>query len=190
MGAGRWRLVGAAAAAAALMVPGRAASAALRLPPVDFPDPDVIAVGGTYWAYATGSHGLNLQVISSGQLLAGASATEALPVLPTWAVRGMTWAPGVVQLRNGFAMYYTVHDAGSGDECISMATSPQPGGPFVDRSTAPMLCQVSDGGSIDARPFVAPDGRMFLLWKSNDNSEGFGPTIWSEALTPDGTALV
>ena len=43
---------------------------------------------------------------------------------------------------------------------------------------------IADGGE------AISDGRMFLLWKSNDNSEGFGPTIWSQALTPDGTGLV
>jgi hypothetical protein len=191
MGAGGWRAIAVAvAAAAALVVPRATASAALRLPPADFPDPDVIAVGATYWAYATGSHGLNLQVISSDQLLAGASPSEALPSLPAWAVPGRTWAPGVVQLGSRFVMYYTVHDGVSGDQCISMATSPQPGGPFVDRSTAPFLCQLSDGGSIDGRPFVAPDGRLYLQWKSDDNSRGFAPTIWSQELSPDGTSLV
>jgi hypothetical protein len=194
MGAGRWRGAAAAAAvavmAAASLVPRAAGATAFRLPPADFPDPDIVPVGGTYWAYGTGSHGLNLQVISSDQLVAGASPQEALPVLPGWAEPGLTWSPAVVQLGRSFVMYYTVHDRASGDQCISMATAPQPGGPFVDRSTAPFLCQVSDGGSIDPHPFVAPDGRLYLLWKSDDNSRGFSPTIWSQGLTPDGTALV
>ena len=188
---GRWRAVAAVALMVAVCaVPRAAGGTALRLPAADFPDPDIIAVGGTYWAYATGSHGLNLQVISSDQLIAGASPREALPVLPAWAAPGLTWSPAVVRLARGFIMYYTVHDRASGDQCISMATSAQPGGPFTDTSVAPFLCQLSDGGSIDAHPFLAPDGRLYLLWKSDDNSRGSAPTIWAQGLTPDGTALI
>src|SRR5579871_504046 len=193
VGRGRW---GAAAAAALLSgllagVPvAGPAGAAFRLPTVDFPDPDVITVAGTTWAYSTGSGGRNLQVISSAQLLAGASPADPLPALPPWAVAGLTWAPGVVQLGSGFVMYYVAHEAASGNQCIGMATSPTPGGPFVDRSATPFLCQESDGGSIDPHPFVAPDGRLYLLWKSDDNSRGFSPTIWSQPMSPDGRTLL
>jgi hypothetical protein len=195
MGVGRWRSAAAAALATALLagvplVASAPARAALRLPPVDFPDPDIITVGGTYWAYSTGSAGRNLQVISSDQLLAGASPTDPLPVLPTWAVPGLTWAPGVVQLGSRFVMYYVAHDAAAGVQCIGMATSPTPAGPFVDPSASPFLCQVSAGGSIDPRPFVAPDGRLYLLFKSDGDTGPSSPTIWSQPLSPDGASVV
>ncbi|HZQ56596.1 MAG TPA: glycoside hydrolase family 43 protein [Acidimicrobiales bacterium] len=177
-------------AVVAPLVAPTAARAALRLPPVDFPDPDVITVGATYWAYSTGSAGRNLQVISSDQLLAGASPADPLPVLPPWAVPGLTWAPGVVQLASGFTMYYVAHEAASGNQCIGLATSPTPQGPFADHAAAPFLCQESDGGSIDPHPFVAPDGHLYLLWKSDDNSRGSSPTIWSQPLSPDGRTLL
>src|SRR5579864_5390872 len=90
---------------------GSAAAAGVRVSPIDFPDPDVISVGAVYWAYSTGSAGRNIQVINSTDLANGATPTDALPTLPAWAVPGMTWAPGVMQVGSGFVMYYTVHDS-------------------------------------------------------------------------------
>jgi len=178
------------AAAAAAPRTGSTAAAGVRVSPIDFPDPDVISVGAVYWAYSTGSAGRNIQVINSTDFAQGATPTDALPTLPSWAVSGMTWAPGVMQVGSGFVMYYTVHDGVSGRQCVSVATSPAPGGPFVDRSSAPFVCQVSDGGSIDPSPFVAPDGRRYLVWKSDDNSIGTSPIIWAQQLSADGLGLV
>src|SRR5450631_2301894 len=44
--------------------------------PGDFPDPFVLPVGGTYWAYATGSAGRNLQVMSSTDLRTWTQPTD------------------------------------------------------------------------------------------------------------------
>jgi len=156
----------------------------------DFPDPDVISVGPVFWAYGTGTHGLNLQVVSSTDLLKGVKPTEALPTLPAWAVAGRTWAPGVIWLTYAYVMYYTVHDRASGDQCISVATSPTPRGPFVDRSSGPLVCQTNEGGSIDPFPFIAPDGHLYLLWKSDNNSTGLPSSeLWAQALAPGGFAV-
>ena len=156
----------------------------------DFPDPDVITVGGAYWAYSTGSAGRNIQVIASPDLVRWVGPIDALPTLPAWAVAGMTWAPGVVQVAGGFVMYYTVHDGSSGRQCLSVATSTSPAGPFVDQSQGPFVCQLADGGSIDPSVFVAPDGRMYLVWKSDDNAIGKPPVLWSQLLSANGLALV
>ena len=156
----------------------------------DFPDPDVIAAEGAYWAYSTDSAGRNIQVIASPDLVHWTGPIDALPTLPGWAVPGMTWAPGVVQLPSGFVMYYTVHDGSSGRQCLSVATSPTPAGPFVDPSQAPFICQLDDGGSIDPSPFAAPDGRLYLVWKADDNAIGKPPTLWSQQLSANGLALV
>jgi Glycosyl hydrolases family 43 len=166
------------------------ASVGIRVSTEDFPDPDVIAVGSVYWAYATGSQGRNIQVLSTSDLAKGATPGDALPTLPSWAVAGMTWAPGVVELPSGFVMYYTVHDGSSGRQCVSVATSATPGGPFKDSSSAPFECQLADGGSIDPSPFVAPDGRLYLVWKSDDNGIGGTPKIWAQRLSPNGLSLL
>ena len=59
----------------------------------DFPDPSVLQVGGSYWAYSTGSAGRNLQVMSSPDLRTWTVPVDPLPVLPSWARPGFTWAP-------------------------------------------------------------------------------------------------
>ena len=47
--------------------------------PFDFPDPDVIVVGRTYYAYATNSVAGNIQIIASSDLTHWVSVGNALP---------------------------------------------------------------------------------------------------------------
>ena len=158
--------------------------------PGDFPDPYVLLSGGTYWAYSTGSAGRNLQVMSSPDLKTWGGPAEALPVLPAWASVGLTWAPGVIKRSGTFVMYYTVHDPTLGQQCISLATAPSAGGPFRDGSSAPLVCQVNKGGSIDPNPYVDPaTGDLYLLWKSDDNSIGRPTHLWIQRLTANGLGL-
>lgn len=157
----------------------------------DFPDPAVISTGAGYYAYATGSHGTNLQVMSSPDLIHWGPITDPLLGLPKWATSGLTWAPGVAYIGGQYVMYYTTTETASGDQCISVATSPVPGGPFVDSSSGHFICQTDKGGSIDANPIVV-NGVPYLLWKSDDNHLGSNhPThLWSQQLNPDGLSLV
>jgi beta-xylosidase len=156
----------------------------------DFPDPAVVVVGSTYWAYGTGSAGRNLQVIQSPDLQTWSAPTDPLPSLPAWASPGHTWAPGVLRIGQTFVMYYTVRDAAAGRQCISVATSSTPAGPFSDTSTGPLVCQLADGGSIDPNPYVDPAGSLYLLWKSDDNALGRPTHLWGQRLTATGAALV
>jgi hypothetical protein len=159
----------------------------------DFPDPSMGVVNGTYWAYSTGSAGRNLQVMSSNDLHSWTGPVDPLPKLPAWASAGRTWAPGVLPRGSTFLMYYTVHDASLGVQCISVATSSVPGGPFTDTSQAPLICQTTNGGSIDPNPYVDPTtSKLYLLWKSDDNSLGLGHLthLWGQQLTIDGLSLV
>ena len=179
----------------ATVAPGASASTTTFAAPVyagDFPDPSVLVVGSTYWAYATGSAGRNLQVMSSADLHTWTSPVDPLPALPPWASAGLTWAPGVIATRSGYAMYYTVHDPSLAEQCISVATSATPAGPFTDTSTRPLVCQTADGGSIDPNPYVDPvTGMRYLVWKSDDNALGAGhPThIWGQPLAADATTF-
>jgi beta-xylosidase len=157
----------------------------------DFPDPSVLVAGGTYWAYSTGSAGRNLQVISSPDLKTWSAPTDPLPALPVWASSGLTWAPDVLQIGTTFVMYYTVRDTALAMQCISVATSGTPGGPFVDHSSGPLICQTSDGGSIDPSPFLDPaSGHLYLVWKSDDNSIGQTTHLWGQQLAAGGQALL
>jgi beta-xylosidase len=161
--------------------------------PGDFPDPSIVQVGATYWAYATGSAGRNLQVMSSTDLRTwNTPPADPLPVLPKWASAGLTWAPGVMQRGGRYVMYYTVHNPSLRTQCISVATSTTPAGPFTDSSSGPLICQTANGGSIDPNPFVDPvSHNLYLLWKSDDNSLNTGqPTrIWGQQMSADGLSL-
>src|SRR5437868_5490532 len=97
----RRTLVATVAVVAALLLTAAPAGAVSTVPAYagDFPDPFVLTVGTTYWAYSTGSAGRNLQVMSSTDLETWTAAADPLPVLPAWAQPGFTWAPGV--LRSG-----------------------------------------------------------------------------------------
>jgi hypothetical protein len=89
-----------------------------------------------------------------------------------------------------FVMYYTVHDTALSVQCISVATSATPAGPFRDRSTGPLVCQPGHGGSIDPDPYVDPaTGRLDLVWKSDDNAIGQPTHIWAQPLAAGGLAL-
>jgi hypothetical protein len=157
--------------------------------PFDFPDPDVLRVGSTYFAYGTNSVAGNIQIIESTNLTNWNVVGNALPNLPSWAAPDATWAPAVAQIGGQYLLYYAADVAGpgGGEECISVATAAQPQGPFIDNSSFPLECQPSLGGSLDPSPFIDTDGKAYLEWKSNG---GTGPaTIWSEQLDPAGTGF-
>ena len=79
-------------------------------------------------------------------------------------------------------MYYTVREAATGRQCISRAISSGPGGPYVDTSTAPLVC--GDREALDPEAVVGADGAPVLLWKRERPA-----AIVAAPLTPDGLAL-
>ena len=159
--------------------------------PFDFPDPFVLRVGSTYFAYGTNSTEGNIQIIESTNLSQWSAVGNALPNLPSWAKPGGTWAPSVLQVGGTFVLYYAAVVAGpsGGEDCISVATATEPQGPFVDNSSSPLVCQTALGGSIDPSPFVDVDGAPYLEWKSSGGA-GQPATIWSEQLNAAGTGFV
>lgn len=157
--------------------------------PYDFPDPFVALAGSTYYAYATNSVGGHVQLLQSSDLQAWTFAGTALADVPRWAVPGATWAPAVLQRPDGWRLYYTVREASSSRQCISVASAPGPAGPFVDGSTGPLVCATAEGGAIDPSPFVAPDGGLYLLWKGEGETAGGRATIQVQALAADGLSV-
>jgi beta-xylosidase len=157
--------------------------------PGSFPDPSILVAKGRYYAYSTQSGGENIQVISSSDLLHWSARRDALPVLPSWAQTGFTWAPAVAHNpTGGYEMFYSVRDPHLGLLCIGRAVSATPLGPFVDASAQPYLCQTSLGGSID--PYVFSDhGTDYLIWKS-DGENGKPQQLWSQHLDANHHALV
>jgi hypothetical protein len=170
-----------------LAAPANSAGASEQTVPVtgpvirsNAPDPSVLEVGHTYYAYTTDSGVNNVPVYESNDLVNWQLVGDAMPVLPSWAGIGFTWSPSVtVAPGGGYQLFYDAYDEGSGDQCIGRATSSSPLGPFVDSSSTPFLCQQALGGSIDASVFQRHGGDV-LVWKS-DRIAG----IWAQSLGSD-----
>jgi arabinan endo-1,5-alpha-L-arabinosidase len=135
----------------------------------DFPEPTVISTGDGYFAYATQSETragtVNIQVARSDDLEAWAYLGEALPEKPSWADQTQAyWAPHVVERDDTFYMYYSaIPNDSSGDEnCLAVATSETPEGPFEDVGE-PLLC----GYEIDPAVWQDPESEdWFIYWGS------------------------
>ncbi|RKH54680.1 glycoside hydrolase family 43 protein [Corallococcus aberystwythensis] len=195
--------------AAALVLNGCASKsgtpprADVSYPPVfraNFPDPFILEHEGRYLAYAT-NDGANVQMAASTdlttwQLLTDDAASgrkhDAMPVLPPWVKEGFTWAPEVLRTEAGYVLYFTARHAANGLQCIGVATSRDPLGPFTSDAAAPLVCQEALGGTIDASPFRAPDGQLYLYFKNDGNHSAFNkPTeLFAQRLSPDGLQLV
>jgi beta-xylosidase len=154
--------------------------------PRDFPDPFVLKVDDTYWAYATNGAGKEVQTMTSKDLVHWTPGPDALPTVGRWGYPGKTWAPEVLRRDDGYVLYYT---ANGGGQCVGRAVADAPGGPFVDRWPAPLVCQRIEGGSIDPSPFRDDDGTLYLYWKNDGNAVGHATHIWAQQLSDDGTRL-
>jgi beta-xylosidase len=151
----------------------------------DFPDPFVLKVGDTYYAYATNGDGKQVQTLTSKDLVNWRPGPDALPKVGSWTFNGQTWAPEVLARDDGtYVLYYTAN------LCVGRAVADDPLGPFVDDSKHALVCQARLGGSIDASPFRDDDGTLYLVWKNDGNHIGVQAQIWSQRLSADGLKLV
>ncbi|HEX8219726.1 MAG TPA: glycoside hydrolase family 43 protein [Chloroflexia bacterium] len=157
----------------------------------DFPDPGITNVDGVYYAYATNSGNKNVQVARSNDLIKWEMLRDGLPSLPRWtAIQfGNVWAPEVMKIGEQYVMYYTARDKASNVQCIGVATSPRPEGPFKDTRTEAFVCQPGQGGSIDPSPYRDGD-KLYLYWKNDGNCCGSTTYIYVQELSPDGLTLV
>jgi beta-xylosidase len=157
----------------------------------NFPDPFVLRVGETYYAYGTNDTDGNVQTLRSRDLVHWRQGADALPTLGVWASPGRTWAPEVLALDNGgYVLYYTAAGNDEKTQCVGRAVSRAPGGPFVDKAAAPLVCQTAEGGSIDPSPFRDADGSLYLLWKNDGNCCGEDTYLYSQRLSENGLHLV
>jgi hypothetical protein len=159
--------------------------------PSDVPDPFILRVGSLYYMYATQpwQDATNVPLRVSSDLIRWRSLGDAMPTVPAWADSGRTWAPSVLARPHEYVMYFTAEHYYSRRQCIGLATSPTPSGPFIP-SRSILECQlVGHGGSIDPQVFVDNDGTPYLLWKSDDNAIHLPSTLWAAKLSPDGLSL-
>src|SRR5262245_61639373 len=111
-------------------------AAAATTPPAlviagNFPDPDVVRFGGTYYAYSTNGGNGNVPVATAASLAGPwTRRPDALPTLGAWASGGLTWAPDVSQRADGrYLLYYTARSRSAGRQCIGAALATSPLGP-------------------------------------------------------------
>lgn len=156
----------------------------------DFPDPYVLRTGKSYYAYSTNSGGIDIPTLVSHDLVHWKAGTDAFPVPPRW-VSSDIWAPDVYHRPDGkYVLYYAGRDQAVSHECIGHAVSTSPAGPFVDKSSAPFICQAAFGGDIDPAHFVDSNGTVYLMWKNDGNCCGETTYLYSQRLSNDGLRLV
>ncbi len=174
----------------------------------DFPDPSIIRVGSTYYAFSTNMGHLNLPEMTSTDLItwrahrsnAASCPTdrdghcryqnEAMPTVASWAVHpapGSTWAPGVAHIGTGYVVTYVVRRTQT-QQCLTVATAASPLGPFVDRTAGPLVCP-SNQGATDPSIYTAPDGVSWLLWKTEGRPGVEATKLYSRRLNASGTAF-
>ena len=184
--------------------PGQSRSAPKPVIDANFADPDILQVGRVYHAYATNDGGRNIQHETSTDLVHWTARPDALPTLGAWtgscsfAPGGATdhcvWAPDVSAVPGGYAMYYTARDALAPRQCIGMAFSTSPDGPFVPMGADPLVCPDGQrgtadlGGAIDPSTYVE-NGHRYLLWKADGNCCSLPATIYLQPLSADGRTL-
>ncbi len=203
-----WRVAAALALGVVGIVGGAALLAESRTAPTvyqnpvlahSFPDPSVLRVGRTYYAYATNTPGggaVHLQCARSADLVHWTNLPDALPTLPAWANPGRTWAPEVREFGSGggagkrYVAYYCAWSKLSNAQAVGVAVSPTPAGPFVPAGDAPLVDQREEGGAIDPSCFVDTDGARYLTWKNDGNSRGRDCWLWVQRLSSDGLRLI
>jgi len=182
-------------------------AATLRLPVLgpsrdvydgDLGDPYVLPVsqGGKvvrFVAFGTGDWPARVPTAHSSDLTTWQQGGDALPQLPAWTApdprNSLSWAPAALQTDAGYLLYITLPDARSGQQCIAVARSATPEGPYVGVGDGPLLCQHDLGGSID--PAVTRDraGHLHMLWKNDGNAVGRPSSLWEQQLTADGVGV-
>ncbi|MGI8703083.1 MAG: glycoside hydrolase family 43 protein [Candidatus Limnocylindrales bacterium] len=176
----------------------------------NFPDPDVLQVEGTFYAYATTNAGpgvpnsRNFQAARSTDLIEWEVLEDAMPELPSWSgltplfgidPHEATWAPDVSLIGDRFVMHYTApaldmeRPDGRPAQCIGVAEADSPEGPFVDTREEPLVCQADLGGSIDGAYFRDEDGTQYLVWKNDGNCCARPTNFFLQELSEDGMEL-
>lgn len=156
----------------------------------NFPDPFLLKVKDTWYAYATNGSGRNVQRATSRDLVHWEIKPDAMPLLAPWIQRASSdvWAPEVIFTAGQYVLYYTAREQQSGKQCIGVAVSDDPAGIFVDKNRQPIVCQRDLGGSIDPDPFR--DGnKLYLFFKNDGNCCRMATSIYVQELARDGLSV-
>ena len=157
----------------------------------NFADPQIISDGSGGWlAIATNGNGMNVQVLTSPDMVEWRQGSDALPTLASWSSPGKVWAPEIIKWTDGsYRLYYTTRSPDPEVQCISVASSDTAAGPYVDSSDKPLMCETKEGGSIDASPFIDSSGKAWLYWKNDGNAVGVDTWLRVAPLSADGNTV-
>jgi beta-xylosidase len=156
----------------------------------NFPDPFVLKVGKTYYAYGTNTTDADIPTLISKDLVHWKAGKDAMPGPPPWA-KSDIWAPQVFRAsKKKYVLYFAAHDSGSGRQCVGFATSTSPTGPFSSKAKKPSICQAALGGDIDPAVFQDTNGTTYVLWKNDGNCCSIVTWLWSQKVSRDGTKLL
>ena len=173
----------------------------------DFPDPSVIRVGATYYAFSTNTGGKLLPAMTSTDLRTWRARysntgkwwqNDALLKAPGWAKRHYahgkwrvsTWAPSVARIGGRYvAAYVAPVRLKPRKMCITLAYDDKPLGLYSDTSKRPFVCRGDQQGSIDPDLFVDPQGTAWLLWKNEGIPHREPTRIWTRRLNSTATAF-
>ncbi|MFC7464644.1 family 43 glycosylhydrolase [Brachybacterium sp. GCM10030252] len=151
----------------------------------DWPDPDVIRVGGDYWMIASSfNRAPGLPVLRSSNLVDWEHVTNALPALVPlehYALprRGSgVWAPSIREHDGTFFIVYPDPDHG-----IFVIDAPHPAGPWSE----PRLL-LAGHGLIDPCPLWDDEGRAHLVHGWARSRAGIKNRLSLLEVTPDLTA--
>lgn len=166
----------------------------------DFPDPMVYVDGTTYFAFATQSGDVKVQVAEApspdGEWKLDAKY-DALLNTGTWSTGQNVWAPSIFKNYQGnYVMYYSATIASSpGQHCIGVAmstagTAKGPYTPFNGDNPLPN-CDLNNGGSIDGSVFLDPNdnNQVYLVYKVDGNNVGKSTPIMLQKMENDGLTI-
>ena len=168
------------------------AVAALAVPsPVlggDWPDPSLIFADGEHVAVTTsGGWAPSMRVLRSPDLQQWRITGAVFRRPPGW-VDNTFWAPEIIRLGGGYALFYSaIPKTSETDHCLGVATASTPEGPWRDLGR-PLHC--GRYGSIDPFPVRDEHGRLYLLWKSNANRFDRPTPIYAQRLSGSGRRLL
>jgi beta-xylosidase len=152
---------------------------------MNFPDPSIILVDNSWWAFATmgsiNGKRVHVQMAHSNDFTNWTSfgQQDALPSLPAWISVNSpaVWAPDVVQLGPGkLVMYYTAAlKSNSAIHCLGVATASTVSGPYTPVGREPWVCPAAQGGAIDPSGYRDPaDNTRWVVYKVDGNAMGHG----------------
>jgi beta-xylosidase len=153
----------------------------------DWPDPDVIRVGETYYLVASSfNRAPGLPILRSPDLLRWELIGRALPAVPP-AERflvprhgGGVWAPSIRHHDGLFWIFYP-----DPDQCVHVLTAADPAGPWSEPHFL-----LPGPGVIDPCPFWDDDGRAWLVFGWAKSRSGISNRLSLVEMTPDAREII